>query len=112
VVSAVEAAVLTEAQAEAVWGILEEVCGAAYDHGFINHQTNSHVVEWRFIGSLGFGGKFWRTTGKRPDGTWGECWLVNCYREDETPERLAAINVANERLWDLQRGLLADPHPT
>lgn len=94
---------MAEAQAEAVWQILVEMCGARSDHGFIHHQTSAHVTEWRFGGLLGFGGKFWRTSGHRPDGTWGEQWRVDCYIEDETPERRAIIDAANERLWQLQQ---------
>lgn len=93
---------LTTAQAEAIWAILTEECGARSDHGFVWHQTRSHVTEWRFMGTLGFGGKFWRSTSKRPDGTWGELWRVDCYREDATPDRLATIKRANARLWALQ----------
>lgn len=91
-------------EAEAVWAILQEECGASDEHGFIYHQTRELVPEWRFIGSLGFGGKFWRNSRTRPDGTWGECWYVDCYREHETPERLAVIERTNSRLWDLLRG--------
>jgi len=94
--------VLSEEQAEAVWSVLVEECGATSDHGFVYHQTHEYVSEWRFMGTLGFGGKFWRSRSTRPDGSWGEWWHVNCYQEDETPERLATIKRANDRLWKLQ----------
>ena len=97
---------LTIEQARNVWAVLVEECGATRDHGFVHHQTSEHVTEWRFIGALGFGGKFWRTRSRRPDGSWGDWWHVNCYSEDETPARLAMIDRANARLWDLQTSVL------
>lgn len=48
-------------------------------------------IEFRFVGSLGFGGKVWSTSRDRPA-------YVNCYSEDETPERLKVIEQANARL--------------
>lgn len=52
-------------------------------------------TEYRFCGALGFGGKF-RNNGNRNDTPY-----VDCYREHETPERLAMIEVANKRLAEL-----------
>lgn len=98
---------LTAELAEAIWTILVEEAGASADldkrRGFVMVETRRRVDEYRFVGHLGFGGKFWRNPGTRPDGSWGERWYVNCYREDETPERKAAIARTNDRLWDLQR---------
>jgi hypothetical protein len=105
---------LTRQQAEVIWSILEEVCGASESDRryFIDRQTSEHIAEWRFIGSLGFGGKFWRSTGQRPDGTWGELWHVNCYREDQNDARRVVIAEANSRLWAVQlAGLLRDDNP-
>lgn len=73
-----------------VYDRLIEVCGADERLrpsfiGYMGSATDHH--EFRFQGSLGFGGKFHRSIGK--------CW-VSCYREDETPERVAAIVVMNE----------------
>lgn len=45
--------------------------------------------EWRFVGTLGFGGKFYRNSG-------GD--YVSCYREDLTPERDEVINRVNEAI--------------
>lgn len=91
-------------QAEAVWQVLQDTCDAGEDrYGFVHHQTQRFETEWRFQGALGFGGKFWRTNTVRPDMSWGERWYVNCYREDETSERLAMIENANARLWELQQ---------
>lgn len=45
--------------------------------------------EYRFMGLLGFGGKFWNG---RSD------WHVSCYPEDRTPERDAIIERTNSAL--------------
>jgi len=80
-----------------VYDVLVEEC-QAYDENyeranFVQQQSEkNHPMEWRFCGSLGFGGKFWRQSGEL---------YVTCYKEDETPERLAAINKAKERLAKL-----------
>ena len=84
---------MSEAVANAIYDILVQDCGA-YDGGheresFVAHQTTEDVIEWRFGGKLGFGGKFWRNAGRI---------YVNCYREDETPEMRKMIDKANERL--------------
>lgn len=49
--------------------------------------------EYRFMGSLGFGGKVWSNRGRL---------YVTCYPEDRTPERQAAIDWANARLATLE----------
>ena len=49
--------------------------------------------EYRFCGRLGFGGKFWRTS---------DAWYVSCYRENESPERIALIEEANDSLKRLR----------
>ena len=46
--------------------------------------------EFRFGGSLGFGGKIWWSRRRG--------WSVNCYREDETPARLETIKAVYEAL--------------
>jgi hypothetical protein len=51
----------------------------------------SGVSEWRFGGTLGFGGKFWVNDGRM---------YVQCYREDETPRRLADIETANAAIQE------------
>ena len=73
------------------YDILVNICGASEDmrDSFIqNHLDKNYPHEWRFIGKLGYGGKYWRT---------GRCY-VTCYREDETDERLIIINRANIEL--------------
>jgi hypothetical protein len=78
-----------------VYDILVEECGAHESErsSFLFHQgEKDYPSEWRFCGKLGFGGKFWRNSGRL---------YVNCYNEDETLERLEAIKRANERLAKL-----------
>ena len=60
----------------------------------LTSEFHTGYVEYRFCGALGFGGKF------RYD-PFDNRWYVDCYREDETPERLAMIEQANRRLADL-----------
>jgi hypothetical protein len=50
-------------------------------------------VEWRFCGSLGFGGKFWNN---------GQRWYITCYQEDETSERRRVIMETNAALVALK----------
>lgn len=45
--------------------------------------------EWRFMGNLGIGGKFYSTRQK---------WWVNCYPEDRTVERAHIICRVNAQL--------------
>ena len=55
--------VLTPDQANAVYDVLVQECGAAGGHdreSFVSQQTTDEIAEWRFCGKLGFGGKFWR----------------------------------------------------
>jgi hypothetical protein len=91
--------VLTEDDARAVWIILREECGAHThtasdftDFRICMTTSPGYVKEFRFQGHLGFGGKL-RLNGNRDGRPY-----VDCYREDETPERLAMIERANERL--------------
>ena len=82
------------ADAAAVYDVLIKECGAppSDKQDFVRHFDEWRRIEWRFQGDLGFGGKLWKQTGPQPR------LLVTCYREDETPERLAMIAKANERL--------------
>jgi len=88
---------MTEEQAREAIKIINEECAANIDdrdaYSFISYVTKEEhgYREWRFIGSLGFGGKF-RVNSDRPHP------YVDCYREDETPSRLDAIKRANKRL--------------
>ena len=81
---------LTHKQANAVYDILVQECGASETErsNFLIAQSQDEISEWRFCGKLGFGGKFWRN----PD------MYVNCYGEDMNSERMEIIFKANERL--------------
>lgn len=81
-----------------VYDVLVEEC-QAWDGGhdranFIGQQIREAPGEWRFCGSLGFGGKFWRNDDRL---------YVNCYWEDETPSRRLSIDAANTRLAELAK---------
>lgn len=85
---------MDEGLAHEVYQVLTEECGAADDadalSSFVANHRDGRVDEYRFMGSLGFGGKFWQRDMR-----------VSCYREDESPERLAMIEKANARLSEL-----------
>ncbi len=97
---------LSESDAAAIWQVLVDHAGASREpfdaDNFIHHQTRDVQREWRFIGALGFGGKFRRSPQRISDGQ-RERWYVDCYREDETPERLAVIEATNEALAELRK---------
>lgn len=88
-------------QAAAARQILVEECGLDQDpqnrDGFVRVISDpaQDCREWRFMGALGFGGKF------RNNGNQNNTPHVSCYREHETPERLAMMEKANRRLSDL-----------
>lgn len=94
---------MDQTTAQQVYDLLIEHCGAHPDDKgqFVQAHVRSHVEEFRFMGDLGFGGKFWRD----PDPQHGERWRVTCYREDETPERVKAIEDTNGALSLLQTTL-------
>jgi hypothetical protein len=85
---------LTPKQADDVYDVLVEEAGASEDwrRTFVySHTIQPTTSEFRFIGTLGMGGKFWSSN-----------YTVSCYPEDETPERLETINRINARLADLR----------
>lgn len=81
---------------EAAYSILVEHAGAReiWRRDFVSYFTihPRQPYEWRFQGTLGFGGKFWL----RQDG-----FAVTCYSEDLTPERDLVIRRVNEALEPL-----------
>ncbi len=85
--------VLSESTAGRVWTILVEECGASEDDrgAFVSNAGTRGVTEWRFQGSLGFGGKFYANSVDE--------FRVSCYPEDETPARARKIASANARLY-------------
>ena len=77
-----------------VYAVLVAKAGAHPDTGFdfVYRQSREVIEEWRFQGSLGFGGKLRRDRyGERP-------LRVDCYREHETPKRLEIIAETNAAL--------------
>lgn len=76
-----------EVRARAVWAVLVNVCGASTDEwdDFVHHALRDARLEYSFRGNLGSGGKVYMDDPPR----------VSCYREDETPSRLAAVDGAN-----------------
>lgn len=87
---------MTTDAANAVYDILVSAGAIERDReSFVLNQTNHHIVEWRFMGALGFGGKFWRSNGR---------WYVTCYSEDRTPARDALIDATNNKLAALSPG--------
>jgi hypothetical protein len=63
-------------------------------------QREHRATEWRFGGSLGFGGKFWRNAGR---------FYVSCYPEDATKTRKKNIAKVDAALKTLAETL--QPYP-
>jgi len=85
---------LTHEQANRVYDILVahagEVEGSHSRNDFVYHQTSGFCSEYRFMGGLGFGGKFWRR---------GAIGYVNAYVENEAfPGIRAMIDATNQAL--------------
>ena len=83
-----------------IYDILIRCCGASENEEdrleFVNHamaHDPSHTLEFRFQGSLGFGGKIWIYNSEVP--------YVNFYPEDSTPSRERAVLGANDELAEL-----------
>lgn len=99
---------LPKFQARLIYDVLEQYAGASPNgrDDFIYSMTHDFIDEYRFMGSLGFGGKFWRSTALRPDGSYGEVWYVNTYREyiQQFPEAQAVVDKTNEHLQLVQFG--------
>lgn len=93
---------LTPSQAKLVWFTLVDVCGADRDQDaqddFVRLSRDPNLGEYRFQGTLGFGGKVYMENPPR----------VSCYREDETPERRKVVERANAMLVALARQWAAD----
>ena len=67
--------------------------GREYFVAYVGRDLPSH--EYRFGALLGFGGKFYASAGR---------YRVSCYREDETPERLAILDTLNHVLAGARAG--------
>lgn len=83
---------------EAVYDVLVDLAGAhpGEKQDFVQRSQTPGVLEWRFRGSLGFGGKFWRHA---------EGFYVTCYPEDVTPARTEVITRTNAALAALVASL-------
>jgi hypothetical protein len=82
--------------ADKIYDILVAECGATEDwrtHFIYSTSQRYPSIEYRFQGALGFGGKFWTDRSR---------WYVNCYSEDETPERATMIERTNGLLAKLR----------
>ena len=103
---------LTTEQASAVYDVLVTHAGARTDNPtrtlFLRGQTRQFRSESRFNGDLGPGGKFWRSTGRRPDGSWGEVWIVSGYPEDidNRADRRSVVTATNAALAQAQARFL------
>lgn len=94
---------ITRDQAHEVIRVLITECGfTPRDRDgdmFVNNIVTADKAnvchEYRFQGALGFGGKF------RNNGNYENTPHVDCYPENETPERRAMIGRANARLREL-----------
>lgn len=92
---------ITADQADEAYTILVGHAGASdrdeSRRSFVYHVSECArpTDEYRFMGKLGFGGKF------RNNGNNDGIPYVDCYREDETPERNAAMITTNCLLAEL-----------
>jgi hypothetical protein len=86
---------LTTAAANAIYDVLVEMVGALEGQraDFVRSQEEG-CVEYRFIGQLGMGGKFWNNNGR---------WYVNCYPEDVTRTKKRTIKKTDIKLAVLRR---------
>ncbi len=81
---------MTKEKANRVYGLLVNMGGANESErgDFVFHHTkDGGCDEWRFGGLLGFGGKYRSNSDS-----------VDCYTEDETPERASIISELNNAL--------------
>lgn len=89
---------LTIDQCNKIYDILVEAGASADEHmrqDFIHHFTSyDPPTEWRFMGKLGFGGKF----RYRPCGA---VFIVDCYSEDMNSTRRKVIDETNTKLKPL-----------
>ena len=87
---------MTIEQANKIYNILVNLGGASEDmrDSFVYHHIDdktdkNHEIctEWRFMGKLGYGGKYRSRYN-----------TVDCYKEDETKTTLKLVNEINELL--------------
>ena len=84
---------ISELVANTIWSMLVEDCGARKDdidrHEFVAYLMSEERGEWRFIGNLGFGGKFYFSPFE---------FRIGCYKEDTTEEKTLLIEETNQKL--------------
>ena len=99
--------VIPEEFARDVYQVLVNCCGAPDDEysvlSFMSHATVNGVSEWRFVGRLGFGGKFIN------NGVLHN-WFVVCGPEDKKIIKREQKNIdrANEKLYQLREQLIKE----
>jgi len=80
---------------DCIYTVLIEIGGATENmrEPFIDYNMDEGciVYEWRFGHKLGFGGKYRKVKNE-----------VDCYKEDETPERLELIEKINRQLKNIK----------
>jgi hypothetical protein len=82
--------------AQKIWEILQRTCGAGtyWGSNFVRiaqeYLETGKMLEYRFQGNLGFGGKVWINNGDHP--------YVTCYPEDMSPDKQKMIDAANAEL--------------
>lgn len=90
--------------AHRIYGVLVEHAGAGDETTdwaqFVIAQTNG-CAEYRFMGVLGFGGKFWHNPIRAKLGTGPGPFYVNCYPEDLNEKRRTVIDRTNAALAEL-----------
>ena len=87
---------MTIDNANKIYDILVQLGGAdeKMRDGFVYQHTDDEgnlCTEWRFMGRLGYGGKYRSKYNS-----------VDCYQEDETKERLKIIDKINKELKKIQ----------
>jgi hypothetical protein len=82
---------MTDAEKDAIWTVLVKEAGAEEGMRTSFKLNWPECREYRFCGSLGFGGKVWY---REHDGNVS----VSCYQEDETPKRIETIARTNAAL--------------
>jgi hypothetical protein len=100
---------LTPNQARSIYTVLIDIAGA-YPRQvdcFIQAQTHQPLLEYRFRGSLGDGGKFWNSDNPVARGQ----FYVTCYPEDLTPGREAVIAAVNQKLTEIAAEIAEAPNP-
>ena len=87
--------------AQKIWEILQRTCeaGTYWGENFVSiageYIKNGRMLEYRFQGALGFGGKVWINNGRAP--------YVTCYPEDMNESKRKMIDAANAELKDMKQ---------